>query len=853
MSTELLQQEALSGLVTELHPQGITESEIITDARKACERIAPVWPLRHFVAVNPYLGLSEFHFVQAAQILAHSNNAKNVAPRALIAEAIENGEITDADLQNAIDQAPALQGMTVTVDDLKAQSQQEPEALPVWSNVTDVAGELTGLDWSKFALNQISRWSSAYFDEGQAFWSLPEKGQNIFTAWLSYARQDRTPDALGLKGFRKALAGISTNPGTCIEEGIHDLQIPEACREAYFYRCLSSIAGWSALARYHGWDAELDQEQDDTLIGLLAIRVAIDVATYLSVAQHEQYNTAWQKCLTEYRNNGVSGISVDVYINCLLQSAYDNAAQRQLVDDFNAAPKAPKSLRKDAQAVFCIDVRSEVYRRAIEKVNAQIETLGFAGFFGFSIEYVPLGEQDGGSQCPVLLKPSYVIRETLSCSHEDEHDEVMGLRILRRRAAKAWKSFKLSAVSSFSFVETMGLTYIFKLISDGFGITRTVPHPSEDGLDQDVNLRRKPDIHPGHVHERSSGISLEERIDLAQGALKGMSLSAPFAPIVLFVGHGSTTVNNPHASGLDCGACGGHTGEANARVAAAVLNDPAVRDGLAKRGVDIPKDTVFLGALHDTTTDEVMIYDTEELDESYQNKLYHLRKSFSEASLIAREERSANLDLRDVSSVHEAIIDKSSDWSQVRPELGLAGCSAFVVAPRHRTANLNLDGRSFLHSYEWNQDEGFQVLELIMTAPMIVTSWINLQYFGSTVDNESYGSGNKTLHNVVGQMGVLEGNGGDLRVGLPWQSVHNGKQYLHKPLRLAVMIEAPIEAMNKIIANNESVRQLLDNEWIYLYAINSDGQVANRYQKDLQWQDLPVQSEADVVDISAAK
>ena len=187
---------------------------------------------------------------------------------------------------------------------------------------------------------------------------------------------------------------------------------------------------------------------------------------------------------------------------------------------------------------------------------------------------------------------------------------------------------------------------------------------------------------------------------------------------------------------------------------------------------------------------------------------------------------------------HTALKARSKDWSQVRPEWGLAGCSAFVVASRERTKGIDLDGKSFLHSYEWKKDSDFSVLELIMTAPMVVTSWINLQYYASTVDNQTYGSGNKTLHNVTAGLGVLEGFSGDLRVGLPIQSVHDGEKYQHEPVKLSVIIEAPLEAMNKILKKHKSVQDLFDNQWIYLMAMDEEGKISHRYRRDLQWEEL---------------
>jgi uncharacterized protein YbcC (UPF0753/DUF2309 family) len=319
-----------------------------------------------------------------------------------------------------------------------------------------------------------------------------------------------------------------------------------------------------------------------------------------------------------------------------------------------------------------------------------------------------------------------------------------------------------------------------------------------------------------------------------------MSLTDGFAPLVLITGHGATTVNNPYDTGLDCGACGGRAGEANARVAAAVLNDPDVRAALAERGIRIPDDTVFLAGEHDTTTDAVAIFNRDAVPAQHHERLAELDGWLDEAGRRTRAERAERFHLPARASTDEAVIWRSKDWAQVRPEWGLAGCMAFIVAPRHRTEGLDLGGRSFLHDYDWRQDEDFGVLELIMTAPMVVTSWISLQYYASTVDNRCFGSGNKTLHNVVGKLGVFEGNAGDLRVGLPWQSVHDGEDYQHEPLRLNVVIEAPRDAMNDVLAQHDDVRHLCDNSWLHLLAMDDAGRITHRYGGDLTW--TPVQA-----------
>jgi uncharacterized protein YbcC (UPF0753/DUF2309 family) len=491
--------------------------------------------------------------------------------------------------------------------------------------------------------------------------------------------------------------------------------------------------------------------------------------------------------------------------------------------------------RPPVQAAFCIDVRSETFRRALETVYPEAETIGFAGFFGFPIEYVPIGQLKGGAQCPVLLKPAFVVCEAVKGASDVEEQEVLGLRLLRRRAAKAWKSFKVSAVSSFSFVETAGLGFAAKIATDSLGLTRPVPSPVVDGLDPEIAAKVGPRLAPGELKGRATGFTGTQSVDMAEAVLKAMSLTGPFARLVLLAGHGSTTVNNPHASSLDCGACGGHTGEANARVAAAILNDARVRDGLRARGINIPLDCWFVAALHDTTTDDVKLFDEEQVPESLAHDLRRLKERLADAAHLARLERSALLGIRAEAGIDEAVTRRSHDWSQVRPEWGLAGNAVFIAAPRSFTRGLDLSGRAFLHSYAHERDHGDRVLELIMTAPMIVASWINLQYYGSTVNNAAFGSGNKVLHNIVGQLGVLEGNAGDLRAGLPWQSVHDGKRLIHEPLRLNVFIAAPEAAMDEIMRRHAGVRELVENGWVALHSIGDQGSTIRRCVRPGVW------------------
>jgi uncharacterized protein YbcC (UPF0753/DUF2309 family) len=377
------------------------------------------------------------------------------------------------------------------------------------------------------------------------------------------------------------------------------------------------------------------------------------------------------------------------------------------------------------------------------------------------------------------------------------------------RGARAWGRFRQAAVSSFAFVESAGPLYAAKLVKDAIGLSRTEAQTPAPRL--------------------AGSIPVETRAATAAAVLNAMSLREGFAPLVVLLGHGAQVKNNPHESAYHCGACGGHTGEVSARLLAQLLNDADTRKALVNCGIRIPSDTAFVAGLHDTTTDEIKLYEDMPLP-VHRNDLDQVRKWFRQAGMVARTERAARLP----GATQATLTERAMNWAEVRPEWGLAGCASFIAAPRSVTEGLNLDGRTFLHSYDWQADSGFGTLELIITAPVVVASWISLQYYGSTVAPEVFGGGNKLIHNVTGGIGVVEGNGGMLRAGLPWQAIHDGTGPVHVPLRLTVMIEAPTEAIQRVLEKHPSVRNLFDNGWLHLFALDG-GRIVSRYRPGVSW------------------
>ncbi|WP_137154310.1 DUF2309 domain-containing protein [Rhizobium sp. FKL33] len=779
-----------------LHGQTLSRA-----ADKAVRAIPPAWPLTATVAVNPFIGQTTEAFDNTAALLSRIAGVRLALPRKHYADKIASGEIVDEDLLSAL---AAFGASDLDLAALKSAAASEPKPVAALPTIADLAARAAGKDWPAIVADRIGAFAAGFFDEGQALWAASRRN-GLYAAWRAFAMHDLTPEILGLKGFGAHVADTPEAPEAAIERAAVSLGLG-AEPGTYFHQLLLTLGGWAQYARHSQFKAEVSGRTDPSPLEMLAILLVFEEALY---ALHKSAIEAeWRKVRKIHAEPLTP--TADIRIDAVLQLAVERAAQRKLAS-LLAAPQAEKlaEVRPMLQAAFCIDVRSEIFRRALESADGGIRTLGFAGFFGLGASHKGFASDVPEHRLPVLLKPS-----VFTCAEVEENKDADRQARFSARATRACGRFKLAAVSSFAFVEAMGPVYAAKLLRDGFGFGKG----------------KRPDAAKPRL---SPSLDLDLRAGMAETVLKAMSLTEGFARYVLIAGHGANTVNNPYASALHCGACGGYAGDVNARLLADLLNDRGVRERLALKGIRIPTDTVFLAGLHDTTTDAVTLF-TDDVDAAVAAEdLSRIRSWLALAGRLTRAERSLRLPRAKAGNVS----GRSRDWSEVRPEFGLAGCRAFIAAPRSRTVGRSLEGQAFLHDYVWRKDEGFKVLELILTAPVVVASWISLQYFGSSVAPSLFGAGNKLLHNVVGGIGVVEGNGGNLRAGLPWQSVHDGENFVHEPLRLTVAVEAPKEAISDILQRHAGVRALFDNGWLSLFALDDKGRMAWRYQGGLRWVD----------------
>lgn len=809
-----------------------TKIHWLKHARHACLRVPPLWPLHSFVAVNPFTGLAGLPFAEVCGLMRRVTHESMLMSARYFRQQHASGRITEADLAEAISRAGARTTPAVMLAWLDESSAGAEE--PALLAVTDVL-DASGGTWGALVTEEISKWCAAYFDEAQSSWRMPWKKLPLFSAWRQFAAVDANPEILGLTGFRKRVSALPETAAGALTELMGKLEIPESSAADYLHRLLMTLPGWSSHVQYHSREKAMHGTHDESPLDLLVIRLVFEHA--LLEKSGADALSRFYKSLAAPETGGISRSTRQLV---LWHSALEAGFQRQLRQQLHltARSPAPGPVRRPAlQAVFCIDVRSELMRRSLESLSPEIETRGFAGFFGMPVEHVPFGVRKGVAQLPIFFQPKYRVREHLPHASTEEEKDLLGKLRLERRLNHSWNAFKTSAVSCFSYVEAAGVGFAWRLLKDGFQLGRH--HEART-----CGVCAAPNLHehkthaqdlPGECHPQA-GIPAEDQVRLAHGALKNMGLTRGFASFVLLCGHGSSTRNNPYGASLDCGACGGHAGGVNARIAAMLLNQPAVRQGLREREIHIPGDTWFLAAQHDTTTDEFTLYDLDAVPAKHATALDELRFWLEEAGHRTRRLRASTLGISTLDARLDARVKaRAQDWSQVRPEWGLAGNAAFIAAPRARTCGLDLRGRVFLHEYDPANDPEKSTLELILTAPMVVASWINLQYYASTVNNRLWGSGTKVTHNVVGAFGIQQGNGGDLRAGLPLQSLHNGGGWMHEPMRLSVFIEAAPVDVDAVLTRHESVRQLVDNGWLHLHVIQNSGRVIQRRQPGGGW------------------
>jgi uncharacterized protein len=735
---------------------------------------------------------------------------------------------------------------------------------------------VTDHDADELVHDLLIRFCAAFLDQGFAHWPLPQRNRGFYRSFLELYGQPGGVLPRWLGGLRQEIARLkreSVSPLTSIEESLELLGVGLRHREEFIAATLLALRGWAGMI----WQLETNAEwivwpaPKGTLVEFLAVRLLLDRFATRRVAKEElgyggplkdvicfagrrqgrrtaTGNT--QRAFQFFQLAQVLGLTpealyrlpaktwgrladeVDAYSELerrrTFQLAYERRYRHQTLDAIAvhahrlASEQGAANHLPAFQVVFCLDEREESFRRHLEEIAPECETLSFAGFFAIAMYYRGAADAHAKPLCPVTIKPCHFIEEhpvyTAAESHRRRartrqllgaasHHVHRGSRSLVGGAVTAL----LGPLASLPLVARTLLPRTTAQIRRLFG--RMIEPPQTQLLLERTDPEPGPEA--GHI-----GYTVGEMADIVERVLRDAGFTRRLAPLIIICGHGSSSLNNPHEAAHDCGACGGARGGPNARAFAQMANDPRVRSILDGRGLNVPIEVVFVGAYHNTCDESVTYFDFDRLPLSHAAAFTAAREAVDKARQRNAHERCRRFESAPLSLTSEMALKhveaRAEDLSQVRPEYGHASNAITFVGRRSRTRGLYLDRRTFLASYDPTEDDQeYSILTRVLQPVFPVCGGISLEYYFSYVDPTGYGCGTKLPHNVTSLLGVMDGAASDLRPGLPWQMVE-----IHEPVRQLFIIETTPAAMMMILDRNPPIAALCRNEWVQLATLD---------------------------------
>ena len=734
----------------------------------------------------------------------------------------------------------------------------------------DVLFAQSGTDTDVAVHGELIRLGSGFLDQGQARTVLPGRDHGFFRAVSElYASGASAPRACrGAEAAIRLAFEQQQTPDEVIRASLEAMGVRDSDVEPYLLAVALALPGWTGMfSRLERHPGDNPHGPPVSLVDFLAVRLLLERHAVAHACRAAHLPSDWPALRDQmpavptrppvldaavlWRLASTAGLTpmavrdlpddtlVRVWHECmactpllrrqLFQNAYERTYRRGILDALaarRALPSAERRERPRAQFVFCIDEREESIRRAIEEQHPDYITFGMAGFFGVAIDFQGLYDREPAAHCPVVVTPGHEI-------HEQPVYTDLARHLFSQKWRARWHAVERHAVAaSRTLTGGVGMSLVVGPLSAVKTAARVLAPRSSSRFGDRLaaGLAPRPTTQLSSLRldrdaiadgRKPLGFSLAESVDRVTASLTNLGLVRDFAPIIVFLGHGSTSLNNPHESAHDCGACGGRRGGANARLFADMANRPDVREGVRQRGITIPPDTWFVGALHDTADDSVRYYDLERLPASlttaFEEAYTALERARREDALErSRRFENAPLDLTPAEALHH-VEGRASHLAQPRPEYGHCTNSICIVGRREWTRGLHLDRRSFLVSYDPTIETDERIIERILAAVGPVGAGISLEYYFSSVDNETFGCGTKLPHNVTGLIGVMNGHQSDLRTGLPLQMVE-----IHEPMRLLLIVDATPEALLTVAGRQPEVAELVVNEWIQLVSVHPE-------------------------------
>lgn len=735
--------------------------------------------------------------------------------------------------------------------------------------------KLTGVDLDGVIHPLLIRLCANFLDQGLAYWPMPDKDLGFYRVvrrlMSSSIIEPEYLHKLHLE-FRKQRTAKLTASEVVLDY-LYQANIKESDWQRFITAELLALAGWAGLMHRLELDPLLAPYEpvQCSLMDFLAVRLTFSKVAIENIWKRHSADCFWKiwqrpsptqptkmqrlaqaaRLFDAAQLMGLSSSQIDSLSKEEFQSFYeevellDDLECRRLLhlayelhheEDVLGALKEHcrmlvldrRNARAAAQIIFCIDEREESIRRALEEIDPEIETESAAGFFGVAVNYRGIDDAESVPYCPVVLKPEHAVVERVVTEDLSLYNKRLNLRKLWSNIAH--NTYVGSRTLFRGWIGTLGLgiVSIFPLITRvltprtagqlySWLSEHLLPLPRTE-----LTLMRRDKTGQSATEGQLLGFSPHEKAERVASVLKPAGLVCNLSRLVIILGHGSTSLNNPHESAHDCGACGGRRGGPNARLFAAMANRPEVRRLLRGMGIEVAEDTYFVGGYHDTCNDDVIFFDEELIPETHRREFERVKESLDRARAANALERSRRFEAaHSVRTPKEALLhvqERAEHLAEPRPEYGHATNAICIIGRRSMTRGLFLDRRAFLVSYDPTLDKDDSLLAKLLAATVPVCVGINLEYYFSYVDNERYGCGTKLPHNVTGLVGVMNGQASDLRTGLPWQMVE-----IHEPVRLLVIVETTPERLMQALRHSPSVAQLIKNRWFRLSTIDPKG------------------------------
>ena len=733
-----------------------------------------------------------------------------------------------------------------------------------------------GLDLDLVVHPPLIRLMGAFLDQGLAYWPMPNRELGLLEA-SRLAMMQPGPARRHLQGAAAAFRRqreLGMDACAVVMEALAELAVPPAEWENFLTAELIALRGWAGMLRMLEEQPHLapHEKLPCRLMDYLALRLTYTVVALRNlcdqVSQWRAVQVAGQAArdplaetaqlfdlaqllgLGSLRLQGLKDENWQALVQevrefdewqqrRLWHLAYERRHERQILLPLRQhrllqqEPATPSRLA--AQVVFCIDEREESLRRALEEVDPEIETVGAAGFFGVAIDYAGIDDARSAWLCPVVVKPAHRVREVPVGDHAGLHDR-------RQRRRRAWaKVVRGGFISSRTLLRgwistaLLGFLSVFPLLMRLLGPRLTgrlvrrlnrafLPEPKTE-----MTYMRDDQQSQEQTRGLMNGFTEQEMADRVYSVLGPAGLHRGHARVVAIMGHGSTSLNNPYESAYCCGACGGRTGAPNARLFAMMANRPGVRAALAAKGIAVPSDCWFVGGYHDTCSDDVEFFDLDLMPDSHRADLQRLRQSLDQARVLNAQERVRRFGTAPPRLAGERALRhvqaRAEHLAEPRPEYGHCTNAVAFVGRRRVTRGLFMDRRTFLVSYDAQRDPNNEALARVLGAVIPVCGGISLEYYFSTVDNEVYGSGTKLPHNITGLIGVMNGFQGDLRTGLPLQTVE-----IHEPVRILFVVETTAERLMKVVHANPELVEFVCNGWIRIAVMDPQSGAVSVYR-----------------------